>query len=265
MSSRRDSRVTNSGTPALLTTLRASWPIAVQHAFREAEVTIDGAPAGVAPVYPWIFTGGIDPFLWRPIPGVHTLNFEPYRVDLTPFAGVLSNGQQHTVAVNVYNADQYFSATATLLLYQDTGSIQVTGAVTTNTIGQPDPVITENIINNGPAFVRHAVGDLQSRLHGGRLCQYFARPGGYQGRAEHRFHQCAEVLRRTDGSIYDQYVGQDHQHLFGHYHHRGQQRHAQHQAVHLAADLTYAFNGLSPTAPTSSTAQTTRPSTRRRW
>jgi hypothetical protein len=50
---------------------------------------------------------------------VHTLNFEPYRVDLTPFASILSNGQQHAVAVNVYNADQYFSATATLLLYQE--------------------------------------------------------------------------------------------------------------------------------------------------
>ncbi|HEV7786526.1 MAG TPA: peptide-N4-asparagine amidase [Thermoanaerobaculia bacterium] len=54
-------------------------------AFREAEISIDGQPAGLAPVYPWIFTGGIDPLLWRPIPGVQTLNFLPYRVDLTPF------------------------------------------------------------------------------------------------------------------------------------------------------------------------------------
>ena len=106
-------------------------------AFRESEISIDGQPAGVAPVYPWIYTGGIDPYLWRPIPGVHTLNFEPYRVDLTPFAGMLSDGQQHTVAMNVYNADGYFSATATLLLYQDAGSTQITGAVTQNTIGQP--------------------------------------------------------------------------------------------------------------------------------
>ncbi len=114
--------------------------------FREAEVSIDGTSAGVAPVYPWIYTGGIDPYLWRPIPGVHTLNFEPYRVDLTPFAAVLSNGQQHTVAVNVFNANGYFSETATLLVYLDAGSTQVTGAVTKNTIGQPSPVIRENLI-----------------------------------------------------------------------------------------------------------------------
>src|SRR5216684_6279229 len=72
--------------------------------FRETEVAIDGQPAGVAPVYPWIYTGGIDPLLWRPIPGVQTLNFVPYRVDLTPFAGQLSNDKPHQVSVNVFNA-----------------------------------------------------------------------------------------------------------------------------------------------------------------
>ena len=103
-------------------------------------------PAGVAPVYPWIFTGGIDPYLWFPIPGVQTLNFTPYRVDLTPFVGVLSNGsQQHTVSLSVYNADSYFSATASLLLYLDAGTSQVTGAVTKDTLTVPNPVIAENL------------------------------------------------------------------------------------------------------------------------
>ena len=111
--------------------------------FRETEITIDGAPAGVAPVYPWIFTGGIDPFLWFPIPGVQTLNFTPYRVNLTPFVGLLSNGQSHTVSLSVFNANDYFSATASLLLYLDSGSTQVTGAVTQNTLAAPSPVITE--------------------------------------------------------------------------------------------------------------------------
>jgi len=117
-------------------------------AFREAEVTIDGTPAGVAPVYPWIFTGGIDPFLWAPIPGVQTLDFVPYRVNLTPFAALLSNSQSHEVAVNVYNADNYFSATASLLLYLDHGSTQVTGALTGNTLtAAPNPNAVEHLKN----------------------------------------------------------------------------------------------------------------------
>jgi hypothetical protein len=110
-------------------------------AFRESEISIDGTPAGVAPIYPWIYTGGIDPYLWRPSPGIQTLSFQPYRVDLTPFAGTLSDGRPHTVAVGVFNAQDHFSTTANLLLYLDHGSIQVTGDVLTNTLTAPDPVI----------------------------------------------------------------------------------------------------------------------------
>jgi hypothetical protein len=114
-------------------------------AFRESEVTIDGTPAGIAPVYPWIYTGGIDPYLWRPIPGVQTMNFHPYRVNLTPFAALLDDGQPHTIALSVFNADGYFSATASLLLYLDSNSTQITGAVTENNLAVPVPSITENI------------------------------------------------------------------------------------------------------------------------
>jgi len=116
--------------------------------FREVEVTIDGTPAGVAPVYPWIYTGGIDPYLWIPIPGVQTLNFKPYRVDLTPFAAELSNGQQHTIGISVYNAYEYFSTDAVLLLYQDHGSKTVTGEVTRNTLTAPDPTVVNTVSFN---------------------------------------------------------------------------------------------------------------------
>lgn len=116
--------------------------------FREGEISIDGTPAGVAPVYPWIYTGGIDPYWWRPIPGVQAYNFAPYRVDLTPFAAVLDDGQPHTVAINVYNDNNYFNVTGTLLLYTDPNKAQVTGAVTKNTIGVPDPTVKTHIVKN---------------------------------------------------------------------------------------------------------------------
>ena len=125
--------------------------------FRETEVTIDGQPAGVAPVFPWIFTGGIDPFFWFPIPVVQTLNFTPYRVNLTPFAGLLSNGEAHTVSLSVYNANNYFSATASLLLYLDSSMAQVTGSVTKNTLVGPNPLVTENL-NVQPTSITGTVG-----------------------------------------------------------------------------------------------------------
>jgi hypothetical protein len=115
-------------------------------AFRETEISIDGKPAGVAPVYPWIFTGGIDPYLWEPIPGVQTLDFVPYRVNLTPFAGLLADGGTHTVAVSVYNANSYFLATANLLVYLDHGSAKTWGGVTTNTLtAAPSPAVQNDV------------------------------------------------------------------------------------------------------------------------
>ena len=117
--------------------------------YKEAEVTVDGQPAGIAPAYPWIFTGGEDPILWQPIPGVQTLELHPYRVDLTPFVGLLSNGQPHTIAINVNglsstNSSGYFNTWGSLLLYLDHGSRHVTGAVTENTLEAAPVVYTDN-------------------------------------------------------------------------------------------------------------------------
>lgn len=114
-------------------------------AFREVEVTIDGQVAGFAPVYPWIFTGGIDPYLWAPIPGVQTLNFVPYRVDLSPFAVSLSDGNTHTISVNVYNANNYFLASANLFVYLNYNSASLTGGVTVTGDYEPPLEIQENI------------------------------------------------------------------------------------------------------------------------
>ncbi len=118
---------------------------------REGEVTVDSTPAGVAPVYPWVFTGGIDPDLWTPIPGVQTLDFKPFQVDLSPFAGVLSNGAPHTIAASVYGDNNYFSASGALLLFLDHGAATVTGGVTTDTLAATPVVQTYNntVTNNG--------------------------------------------------------------------------------------------------------------------
>ncbi len=105
--------------------------------FREGVVTIDGTPAGLAPVYPWIYTGGLDPYLWAPIPGVQTLAFVPYRVNLTPFAGYLDGASSPTIAVTVANAFDYFTGAGDLLLYLDPKAKRVSGKLVTDTLTAP--------------------------------------------------------------------------------------------------------------------------------
>lgn len=127
--------------------------------FREAEITLDGKPAGAVPVYPWIYTGGIDPSLWRPIPGLQTLDFVPYRVDLTPFAGLLNNGKPHRIGIRVFNAAPSFQIAAALLLYRDPKLKIVHGAVTENTLlADPRPEVQQSVVTlagrtSGPVSV----------------------------------------------------------------------------------------------------------------
>jgi len=122
--------------------------------FRETEISIDGVPAGVAPVYPWVFTGGIDPYLWEPIPGVQTLDFKPFRVNLTPFAALLSDGKAHTIAISVFNADSYFAVEGNLLAFTDKGSKQVTGQLIQNTLtAAPSPTIVNKIVTDTNGYV----------------------------------------------------------------------------------------------------------------
>jgi Peptide N-acetyl-beta-D-glucosaminyl asparaginase amidase A len=115
--------------------------------YREVEVSIDGQPAGLAPIYPWVYTGGIDPYLWRPIPGIQTLDFVPYRLDLTPFAGLMSDGAQHSVAVRVLGANHYFSVAAALLVYREPNVAKTGGAITRNTLSGAslEPTVTSTL------------------------------------------------------------------------------------------------------------------------
>ena len=134
-------------------------------AFRETEIIIDGKPAGVAPVYPWIYTGGIDPYLWEPIPGIETLNLKPYRVDLTPFAGRLADGLQHTVAVSVFNANSGFDVASTLLLYTDHNAASTSGVVLKDTLTAPKPVVTENLSVGTDGSVTGTISVTSSRAY----------------------------------------------------------------------------------------------------
>lgn len=133
-------------------------------AYREVQVSIDGLPAGVAPVYPWIFTGGIDPYMWRPTPGVQTLNFLPYRVDLTPFASLLNDGKPHALAIGVTGANGNFAVTGNLFVDLDHGRKVVSGAVTTNTLqGQPAAATVDNQVTDAGGVIGGSIATHASR------------------------------------------------------------------------------------------------------
>ncbi|KAI2467793.1 hypothetical protein F4781DRAFT_297714 [Annulohypoxylon bovei var. microspora] len=73
--------------------------------FREVQVLVDGQLAGVSWPFPILFTGGVDPGAWRPIVGIDAFELPSFEVDITPWLGLLTDGQSHTFQLRVVGFD----------------------------------------------------------------------------------------------------------------------------------------------------------------
>jgi hypothetical protein len=141
-------------------------------AFREVEVLVDGTLAGLAPVFPWLpsnMTNALRNTVNDPAPGVQALNFIPFRVDLTPFAGVLNNGAPHTITVRMLNEGENVFVGGQLILYTDHGRAIVPGAVTANTLApaswtEDNTLAQTNFTDPGSgALFHHLAGSVTTR------------------------------------------------------------------------------------------------------
>ncbi|HEY7147083.1 MAG TPA: peptide-N4-asparagine amidase [Streptosporangiaceae bacterium] len=101
--------------------------------FREIEVSIDGKPAGVVWPFPYVYTGGVNPLIWRPLTGVRTLDVPSYRLDLTPFAGMLAG--THTISLTVVNNTGFWLAGGSLML--TAGGAPTSGKLLSDTLSFP--------------------------------------------------------------------------------------------------------------------------------
>jgi len=136
--------------------------------FREVLVSVDGQPAGLAPVIPRVYTGGVDPGLWRPTPGAETLAFIPSRVDLTPFAGALSDGAAHTVAISVEGAQDHFAVVGSLLVYRDPSALTTSGGIDSNTLtaaALTAPIVTNGVVVGADGSASGPVGVAATRSY----------------------------------------------------------------------------------------------------
>jgi hypothetical protein len=116
--------------------------------YREVEVLVDGRPAGTAQPFPVIYTGGIVPQLWRPIPSIDAFRTQPYDLDLTPFAGVLADGRPHTVTlVPPAGISDVWLMDGSLFVDVDAASAHTGGAVIEDTITAP--VVDTAVVGQG--------------------------------------------------------------------------------------------------------------------
>ncbi|MBV9380959.1 MAG: hypothetical protein JOY82_03180 [Streptosporangiaceae bacterium] len=135
-------------------------------AFREIEVSVDGRPAGAVWPFPYVYTGGVNPLIWRPLTGIHTMDIPSYRLDLTPFAGLLSAAGSHTISLTVAGNAGYWLAGGSLLL--TAGGAAVTGGPTSDTLSFPhtSQVTTGNALGDSSKPVSSESASAAYRISG---------------------------------------------------------------------------------------------------
>ncbi|XP_023642518.1 peptide-N4-(N-acetyl-beta-glucosaminyl)asparagine amidase A [Capsella rubella] len=87
--------------------------------FREVVVSLDGHIAGAVWPFPVVFTGGINPLLWRPITAIGSFDLPTYDIEITPFLGSLLDEKTHKLGFSVTNALNVWYIDANLHLWLD--------------------------------------------------------------------------------------------------------------------------------------------------
>ncbi|KAE8679078.1 Peptide-N4-(N-acetyl-beta-glucosaminyl)asparagine amidase A [Hibiscus syriacus] len=95
--------------------------------FREVVVSLDGDVIGAVWPFTVVFTGGINPLLWRPISAIGSFDLPTYDIEITPFLGNLLDGKPHNLSFSVTNALNVWYIDANLHLWLDSKSEKTEG------------------------------------------------------------------------------------------------------------------------------------------
>ncbi|CAK8569660.1 unnamed protein product [Lathyrus sativus] len=112
--------------------------------FREVLVTLDDKVVGSVWPFTVIYTGGVNPLLWRPITGIGSFDLPSYDIEITPFLGEILDGKTHLIGFKVTNALNVWYIDANLHLWLDANSVRTQG-VLLNHIDKP---LVESLVSN---------------------------------------------------------------------------------------------------------------------
>ncbi|KAJ4981629.1 hypothetical protein NE237_032466 [Protea cynaroides] len=95
--------------------------------FREVVVSLNESVVGAVWPFTVIYTGGVNPLLWRPITGIGSFNLPSYDIEITPFLGMILDGDLHKFGFSVTNALDVWYIDANLHLWLDSNRERTKG------------------------------------------------------------------------------------------------------------------------------------------
>jgi hypothetical protein len=142
-------------------------------ATRSLLVYYNGYLAAVFNPFETIYTGGIDPFMWKPMPSINTLSFHnPYVADITPLLATGLNGTLSITMTNLYEAYQlvglpYFTWTVSgvLMLWVNNSNPLISGKLI---------MAQSSFFDSGPIFSTTPTGLTQYVEYGNYSINYVA-------------------------------------------------------------------------------------------
>ncbi|KAL1815383.1 hypothetical protein ACET3Z_017957 [Daucus carota] len=97
--------------------------------FREVLVSLDGKVIGAVWPFTVVYTGGINPLLWRPISAIGSFDLPSYDIEVTPSLGTLLDGKTHEFGFSVTNALNVWYIDANLHIWLDAKTEKTKGKV----------------------------------------------------------------------------------------------------------------------------------------
>lgn len=113
-------------------------------AFREVVVALDGNVVGSVWPFTVIYTGGVNPLLWRPITGIGSFDLPSYDIEVTPFLGTILDGEIHSLGFSVTNALNVWYIDANLHLWLDRKSSRTEGKL----LNHIDKPLVESLVSD---------------------------------------------------------------------------------------------------------------------
>lgn len=112
--------------------------------FREVLVSMDGTLVGAIWPFTVIFTGGINPLLWRPITGIGSFDLPSYDIEITPLLEKLLDGKTHNLSFGVTNALNVWYVDANLHIWLDKKSRNTEGKLLSH---NSSPLLVSSVLD----------------------------------------------------------------------------------------------------------------------
>ncbi|PBP17498.1 hypothetical protein BUE80_DR011722 [Diplocarpon rosae] len=114
--------------------------------FREVQLLIDGELAGAVWPSQTVFTGGMNAGIWNPLTGINSYDIPNFEIDVSPWLGLLCNGNSHTFELKVFGynpetklglVESHWWVSGSIFLWLDKEGKQTTGTAIESAVSVP--------------------------------------------------------------------------------------------------------------------------------